>query len=264
MEGDAEKPIHPLNYFPADKRRSRWSTFRRIAYLTLAVGVGIAVFIDRSDLWLRCRRAYWLCECMHHVTPPGTVLIEDDPVKAAKLLATNPDYAQESSVMFNPFGPPTTEPYFQQTAVYWPRDYRGYAKTENATFFPFFWSPAIAFMGERISPAGNRRLVVVMCGDVDRYDFEFNPGGFSYVFEPTSILGIGPPKVTRNLTLVHDGAFIFLSLKPGVADPNDLSHFRIDYVYDDKPHNTGTFDIHLMDDDTLKVRAVDAPATQPN
>ena len=60
-------------------------------------GVGVTVFIFRTELWVRTRRAYWLYECMHHVTPPGTVLVETAPAKAAKLLATNPDYVQAIS-----------------------------------------------------------------------------------------------------------------------------------------------------------------------
>jgi len=140
-------PIHPLDYEPANPRRRRWRLVRRIVLWTLALAVGVMVFMFRTELWLRTRRAYWLYECMHHVTPPGTVLEEDDPAKAAKLLATNPDYVQAISYDAALLKDPSKVPPLPPTAIYCPREFRGLLSTDPQVYIPCPGT-AIAFMGE--------------------------------------------------------------------------------------------------------------------
>ena len=236
-------PIHPLNYEPADPRRRRWRLVRRIVLWTLVLAVGVSAFMFRTELWLRTRRAYWLYECMHHVTPPGTVLIETDPARAARLLATDPNYVQDLDAG-------------STTASYLPTEWRRYADLALKSDYPFV-PDVIAFMGERISPAGRRRLVVIPHADVD--DLEFEPRYYSWVVEPTSFLGSGTGNWSGLGVCLPVGLPVSrVSLKPGVADPRDLSHFTIDYfgIFDPAIH--GTFDIHLNDDDTLSVKAIEA------
>ena len=252
-------PIHPLNYEPANPRRRRWRLVRRIVLWTLALAVGVMVFMFRTELWLRTRRAYWLYECMHHVTPQGTVLEEDDPAKAAKLLATNPDYVQAISYDAALLKDPSKVPPLPPTAIYCPREFRGLLSTDPQVYIPCPGT-AIAFMGERTSPAGHRRLVVVPLADVDLQGFECQPDNDTWVVEPTSFMGSGPVILKDDsLPYVDSGVLTCVSLKPGVADPEDSSHLTIDYV-DDSPHPAfhGTFDIHLKDDDTLSVKATEA------
>jgi len=254
-------PIHPLNYEPANPRRRRWRLVRRIVLWALVLAVGGAVFVFRTELWLRTRRAYWLYECMHHVTPPGTVLEEDDPAKAAKLLAANPDYVQEVSYDALILKDPSKVPPLPPTAVYCPKAFRGLLSTDPKHYAPLP-GDAIAFMGERTSPAGHRRLIVIPHTGLDWHDFESVPDNFSWVIAPTSFLGSGPANWSAGLgtyMLGHSWGFVPVSLKPGLADPKDLSHFTIDYV-DASPHPAfhGTFDIYLKDDDTLSVKAIEA------
>jgi hypothetical protein len=73
-------------------------------------------------------------------------------------------------------------------------------------------------------------------------------------------MGSGPVILKDDsLPYVDSGVLTCVSLRPGVANPKDLSHFTIDY-FDCSPHPTfhGTFDIHLKDDDTLSVKATEA------
>jgi hypothetical protein len=225
---------------------------------TLLLAVGVTAFMFRTELWLRTRRAYWLYECMHHVTPPGTVLVEPDPAKAARLLATNPDYVQDGtqapSLYLSRNSPAAP------TAMYWPRELRQYTNLAPPRRGLPLDPQAVSFMEERISPAGHRRLVVIPYAYVDLYDFEMSPNNFSWVIEPISFLGSGPANWdTGTGFYMHVGAIVTVLLKPGVLDRKDLSHFTIDYV-DDSPHPAfhGTFDIHLKDDDTLSVKAIEA------
>src|SRR5262245_52311269 len=68
---------------------------RRILFATVAmtvVAAGICAYLWREDISFRVRRVYWYRQCLAHVTPPGTVLLEKDPVKARALIDSNPDY----------------------------------------------------------------------------------------------------------------------------------------------------------------------------
>ena len=249
---DSTGPIHPLNYAPPDNRRRWWRIVRRTVFWTLVLAVGIAGFTFRTELWLRTGRAYWLYECMHHITPPGTVLVETDPAKAADLLANNPDYVRDGTQT-----PTGTFPHqaTATTAGYWPRALRQYVRL--APPYPIFDTEAIVFMDERISPAGNRRLVVIPYAAVYPWEFESHPGNLSWVIEPTSFLGSGPANwVDTSVGIAISTTSYPVSLKPGVADQKDLSHFTIDYFDLHQTANNGTFDIHLKDDDTLSVKII--------
>ena len=251
-------PIRPLDYEPANPRRRRWRLVRRIVLWTLVLAVGVSAFMFRTELWLRTRRAYWLYECMHHVTPPGTVLEEDNPAKAARLLATNPDYLQAISYDAAILKDPSKAAPLPPTAIYCPRAFRGLLSTDPHDYLPCSYS-GIAFMGERVSPEGHRRLVVVPHSGVDLDDFEYQYGDHIWVLEPTSFLGSGPANWHTGFPIdVHEGGFVPVSLRPGVADPKDLSHFTIDYCSEALRAVRGTFDIHLKDDDTLSVKIVEA------
>jgi hypothetical protein len=116
---------------------------------------------------------------------------------------------------------------------------------------------AILFCHERTSPSGNRRLVTVLLPTPGRMDGILGDM-LSEELVPTvyPLVGmIGPPLQARPQYrgLSHSGP----TLPPpqrvwaGVIDPNDASHFSIDYEWPGGLR--GVIDGWLRDDDTVKL-----------
>jgi hypothetical protein len=236
----------------------------RILLPALALAFAGTIYYDRVDLWLRVRRLYWSHECMNHVTPPGTIVAEYDPVKAAQLLATNPDYVADGK-QWTGIGTSLVKMSFQArrstVAVYWPADWRNYLSVGPLPRQMIIGPNAIAFLGERISPAGHRRLVVVPVSQVNDSSIIYELQTFCIVQQPPTIFG----SVIQHSALSYQfsGHFRPVDLSMGIADPSDASHLSIDFVArwrTDKPR--GKIDIYLCDDDTLNIQIHNSPATR--
>lgn len=211
---------------------------------------------------------------MHHVTPSGTVLVERDPVRAAALIASNPDYRADS------LSKSRVESFYNQTlaftppgpAMYFPRTYEAMSAVTWAMELrqrPFQWKvglmlgeDAIAFMGERSSPAGHRRLIIVPI--VSDRSTNTDPTGHFYLAyaelrHPSGIGGSLPESVKVNIRSdVTDERY--WDFQPGIADPADRSHISIPFATIKRdPVITGTYDLYLQDDDTIRVIVNETP-----
>jgi hypothetical protein len=250
--------------------------FRRILRAMTALlllSIGISAYIYRGDVSLRVRRVYWFHQCMTHVTPPGTVLSEMDSAKARELIDSNPDYVDPTTyvppsrtmerVASISYGP-------QPRAAYLPRAWREFQDVE---LFPMMELPtfqggsseAVTFIGERRTPAGERRLVVIKGDHSNALNLDRYMQAASLVIRPPSLFESLPRQQTGQ-AFQFSGFFQPAKLQPGVADPNDLTHLTIDFVIesrdDTKPQRHGILDVRLCDDDTLDFKVRDPATTQ--
>jgi hypothetical protein len=251
-----------LEYAPAPLRRSRGKIILRILLAGLILAVAAGIFLDRNDLWLRVRRVYWSDKCMAHVTPPGTVLVEYDSLKAATLLATNPDYVADGKQWgYNGMAVRDVQKslWVTSAAVYWPRDWRNYIAVEPMPRELTMSPAAITFLGGRTSPGGNRRLIVVPVTEVNGLGPARELQAMSLILRPPT--RFGAPAAQEGRAYNFSGRYERAFLSPGVADPWDSSHLTIDFdIPLRKGPRHGTVDIYLRDDDTLDCRVRD-PAT---
>ncbi|HEX4797465.1 MAG TPA: hypothetical protein VH370_26965 [Humisphaera sp.] len=220
---------------------------------------GIVLLKNAPEIVARTQRLYWARRCAAHITPPGTVLIETDPAKAAQLIANNRDYVADGTQMssFRGMGPPTTA-VAGSVAVYWPREFRQFARAMPPPPFVFLPTKAVAFMGERISPSGHRRLVVIPVAAIYSDELEFDADIERLcIVANADLSNAGTAVWSKEQNLMRMG-FVHpmnLLLKPGVADPADASHITIDFdgSVDWSPIK-GTLDVYLRDDDSIDVQ----------
>lgn len=204
---------------------------------------------------------------MNHVIPPGTVLVERDPVKAAALIANNPDYVLSGTQSFSPHQRLTPRYAPNGHAVYWPRVLREYfaLSPEHCMLDAMYGEDrAIAYVGERISPAGHRRMVIVPIADVNflEPDFEFS---WVLVKKPISAWGADPNPVNPpDKFRCGNISYIKSRLEPGVADAADRSHISLSFcTVNHEPAISGTYELYLQDDDTIRVVVNETPAKAP-
>ncbi|HEY0010008.1 MAG TPA: hypothetical protein VGB55_14875, partial [Tepidisphaeraceae bacterium] len=136
----------PIPYAPhvAGRRWRRWAVRLTITLSLFAAGAGL--YQQRDPISVRIGRLYWGWQCARHVVPQDTVLIESDPVKAAALLATSPDYAPQH----DPTSMAKVLPSSGPIAVYAPRAWQRFAKLEprsNRLYPPPFDQAPILFLG---------------------------------------------------------------------------------------------------------------------
>jgi hypothetical protein len=183
---------------------------------------------------------YWQRQCLAYAPADGWVVFDDDPARAAVLLAGQ-GYVRSHSA----FGQGT---YAIHDAQPW-QTYRGVGRRS------FGRAPAapVVFMHRRTSPAGHERLVAVQIGYVvGTPREEFNRLNFHPFVETTrSVL---PGKKLVQYDPSNRGLNMFRRLGDGTRllagrpDPADASHFTIDYVHNGTP---GTIDGWLNDDESV-------------
>jgi hypothetical protein len=224
-----------LDYAPARQGRN-WR--RRIVRGTIAlliIAIACGAYLYRQEISLRVRRVYWARQCMKHVTPPGTVLYELDPVKAKVLVSSNQDYILSSG------NPPT--------AIYSPRAWRKYAESlrvvEGASEY------AIVFLGERRSLSGHRRLVMIRSPLTRARNLVLN----CEVIIPPSVLD------TRHQRTGWGGSFggLPVDIGPAVADAADPTHLTIDFVGAAAGAKLTPIEVYLRDDDNIDLRLPNPP-----
>lgn len=111
---------------------------------------------------------------------------------------------------------------------------------------------ATVFLHERTSPAGHRRIVGV---DVFGYDV-VAPAPTARVIR--LMWGIYHPSSRPQTARADNEWHWYIDCRPedrlrlfaGQPDPSDPSHFTIGYDYNGAP---GVIDVHLQDDDTLRL-----------
>jgi len=210
------------------------------------------------------------------------VLFETDPAKAAQLIATNPDYVSRVGYYWgNPPG----------VAYYCPVEFRKYFDI-CVVRFPetLMWKDdPIAFLGQRSSPAGHRRLIAIQGFGTYEIRRETAPSGsagaeellidlmrYNYIILslPGALGGDVPRELNPDRGLPN-GMLARLQLSPGVADPLNASHISIGFTTQsvtDVPNRKtvlpssrpsdlmmgwpqrSTLDVYLRDDDTLDAK----------
>lgn len=185
-------------------------------------------------LWLtpravhRLRVTYWQKQCMTYTAPADQVVHETDPIEVARLLA-----------------PPT--PYLGSIAT-------GQAFLIPAAYRNLVMSQSVgtAFLHERTSPQGERRLVAIdlfTTGIVPNNVMGFNATSF----DPSRAVR-GP----RALLTLTRGDGVTVTAQPGDSfrvfagqpDQNDPSHFTIDYEHNGTRH---TLDGWLKEDGLVMI-----------
>ena len=84
----------------------------------------------------------------------------------------------------------------------------------------FVSANAVAFIGERTSPGGRRRLIIIPYGRLNALD-SISMLKTSWIFETTGFLGGAPKNVGPQRAYQYSGRAVPMQLKPGVADPAD-------------------------------------------
>jgi hypothetical protein len=247
----------PLEYAPVTRRKSRWKWIQRILLLIVALSASGWIYHNRDDISLRVRRVYWCYRCMHHITPPGTVLVESDPARMAALLANNPDYVLDGTQYVWPGVHVKVASSGPKQAVYWPMEWRQLMQVDRMSTMDL-GTDAICFLGQRTSHSGHTRLVAVRsatCNALDLAPLDYT----SRVIVRPDVFGNLPQGYQFGYD--YSGRWVKAELSPGIADPADLSHISIDFVVGDANHpRHGTIDIYLCDNDTLDIHIRD-PAT---
>ncbi len=259
-------PTIPLEYAAASSRRI-WR--RRILRATMAIlllSIAICGYRYRAEISLRVHCVYWSHECLIHVTPPGTVLVETDPVKARALLASNAEYVDP--VTYVPGGPREKAIRQVQTPQLWaeylPKVWREYEQY-NVMIATISSDDAVVFLGERRTPLGSRRLVVIQGARQNALALPQQLAAHAAVYEPATLFHEGQLLWPLRMSL-NGGRFIDAFVSPGIADPKDPSHLSIKFAINlsDRgiPNRTGIIDVYLQDDNSLLFKVRDPATTQ--
>jgi hypothetical protein len=215
----------------------------RLSLLLLAIAA-----VRLSPMILRqVKAAYYFRQCLNFTAPPGQLVHENDPGKAAALVKSGKEYI---------WSPNSFDAAMVPEA--WRNFYTAWSESGLV-------SDGTSFLHERQTPRGDRRLVAV---DLDvTASFTHSPGFHIKVFASSG--GVGAARLrtasVRNLDLWLDQTRWRMVDNPplrfftGQADPADLTHFTIPYILEEQ---RGVIDGWLKDDDTvaLEVRPVTAPA----
>lgn len=219
----------PLDYAPAPADRRR---IYRVIFAALLLGLSLVAWKWGPAGWRRAEVFYWQHQCLQFSLPPDAVVYEEDPAKAAALLAGSPKYhvysfQRRASMQAAP-SPATAAAlgvsgWDKLAAVVLPRSYS-----------PFI-NPAVIFLHERISPAGHRRLVCVRYGPQgDSFAAQFIQALNCETFTVTPGTWNQPPIYTP-LGWAYDVETGWPRKPPlvrifaGQTDPNDPAHFTIRY-----------------------------------
>jgi hypothetical protein len=219
-------PVAPL------LRRRR---IRRIVLGLVLLALAAAAWWLGPAGWKQAQLLYWQRQCMTYVRPDATPAWEPDPVKAAALLSTNPDY------LAAPGGP----------AIHLPQCLRQYERLggfpPSSTFEP------ILLVHQMRTPSGRRRLVVIW-GTVDdsltatvyapagAWSAPRQVGGGSYMDPYPLMTGVRVPSSTY---------------QNGQVDPADPSRFTVPRFL--RHNNTAwqAMEGRLTDADQIVFRTID-------
>lgn len=219
----------------------RWPKYVRRAGITLALlaSVCVAAYVAPQAVYL-ARQA----ECLRYRAASDAVVFEGDPEHAAGWL-TRPHY---QPVPLSPtMLPRPTAPAAAAAAISWP----GELARLGWQLTPRWGTHGVAFMHERRTTTGTRRLVVVTM----RLNEAFNAFGCEgqavnmtgVVLEPATLLPkrkVTAPAHRRRSVQVEAGRGRSLRIFAGQPDPSDTSRFSIRYEVDGR---TGWVDGWMRD-----------------
>jgi len=217
----------------AQAPRARRKILRRAPIVLLIVAAGIATWRFAPAAMRQVQLLSRERKCLNYSASTDQVIYEEDPIKAAELMIGNTEYAMYP---INREPPPFECPVFTNAAAHVPACWREY---QSITMIGMIQAASrygtIAFLHERTSPSGNRRLVCIRYF-ADPSTFVAEPlAGFNYdaaVITPATL--IKQPQAAIQTYFID-----VLSSWPkhpprmrmyaGQIDPNDASHFTIRY-----------------------------------
>ncbi len=208
-----------LEYAPA----SKWRYARRyLAVVGIAIACVIALLVAPAQWW--AMKARWnYAKCARFSLPPNTIVYDEDAADIGKL-KQNSQYVASTIWSARPH-------------VLLPiKELNTYA---GATAAP------PVFLHELTSPAGHRRVVAIQFTATANYPFDRI---FFYAYEESrSQIPPGGSRMGLEMFRAKDEN---VTLYAGQMDPNDASHFTIDYAMSNRRE---TIDGWLFDDDTVRL-----------
>jgi len=209
-----------------------------------AIAIGAALLL-LGMVWVtpravrRVRVAYWQQQCLNYAAPADQVIYSNNPTDIVKLLAPPTRYEGSVGAGQAFFVPPSYG------------NYRGAMSLSRSVGTPF--------LHQRVTPQGKVRLVAV-----EFYCIAANWTGqgtlmtlMAATFDPSGTVR-GPRQIVTTTT--GDGQTLRLSATDtvrvfaGQPDPNDPSHFTIDYDLNGTRH---TLDGWLKDDGVVAIESRD-------
>jgi hypothetical protein len=225
-----DKFSSPLDYAkqPTAARQffARWRLI--VALVIVIIAVNLIVIVSQQ-LWQTLPLRKLRNKCLVFSLPPTTVIYDEDPLRRKTLLASGKYVSTSLSLGWNPA--------FALLPV---REFDAYAGYQG--------SLPTAFLHERISPAGHRRLVAAnfsrSTSDLfDELDFFANVDDVS---DMRHSLSASSPRNLDMCRLPNETVTVYA----GQVDAIDMSHFTIDYVFNNRQE---TIDGWLNDDDSVSL-----------
>ena len=222
-----------LEYAPGEPVRRRRRVRRVVLYLAL-LGVLLAGWKWGPLGWRQGRLLYWQRECLNYTRPAGSLLWEEDPVKAGALLKVNADYVCAPTQWGTPW------------AMHLPKCLQEYERLGGLT--PSTYLEPIMLLHELRSPCGNRRLVVVQgTGDLYMAATVYVPAG----------AWSGPRQVGGGHYAGMIGGFAppISPMRNGQVDGGDRSRFIVPMLLRGGTTTNLIVEGRLMDDDSVVMTA---------
>ena len=257
MPTDPPTSLAPLDYALTP---SRWrKLIRQILLGSIVVTTSFCAWRFGPTVLHQSQLLYWQRQCMKFSLPPDMVVCEENPTAAARLLKDSrytPFTVRSVSDGLDPHLPTVKAAALAPQC--W-QSFRNAPYTNNYRLIDSGGPVAVAFLGQRISPAGHRRLVCVEFAP--GRDFLPSFGRSNYAVAVTPATWTTPPSSPVRQGY-FDGAVTFESPLPsmriyaGQPDPKDASHFTIRYQMMSRQD---FIDGWLKDDDSvnLHLRALD-------
>jgi len=228
--------------YAAGAPRRRWRRWVVAIVALLLVGVVIAY---RHPILRRGRLLYWQHGCLTYTRPPRI------PVSTTRPSAgSDPDYAAYPL-------PDGTTAYALSPQCWAKFDSERLPRLLPVLVQRIGVGPSTVFLHERVSPAGHRRLVRVE----PLLANALSPAlGYDVTLTVPGSVWAEPRGVGKAQLLNYSGQYVPAEFFFGQVDPNDASHFTIEYAVRGQPR--GTVDAWLRDDDTVVFKLRNPASTQ--
>jgi len=232
----------PLQYSPRPAWLHRKSAVRRLVIGGLFL-IAAAIYFRGPDIWRQAQLVYYQQLCLGQTLAAGRIVYEERPGDARQLV-------DQLHYRPTPAG----------GAYYFDADWADF----NAVLAPPGIAPnATLYLHQRQTPGGQSRLVAVelltvrSIGTARALDLSvrvIEPGYLS----PPRDLSAGAGLVLGRVIVSAERS---LRLYAGQSDPDNPSHFVMEYQEDDGRHRT--IDGWLREDDTVILEPRDTPSTLP-